>query len=76
MTITKSTDPIPPRKPAGRPKYPWGQLSPGDFYTIAAGNPKAKMACLSSAYAYAKRHAWKLVRRDQQDGSCRIYREA
>ena len=75
---------IPPRSYRGNKKYPWKEMEvyqadkegmPYIFTIPTTATAKEKAAILSSAYAYAKRTSRKFTRRDQPDGSCRIYRE-
>ena len=76
MTTTTGNGTIPPPSPGGRAKYPWASMGVSDYFTLPATATKPeKSAALSSAYNYAKRAGKKFCRRDQPDGTTRIYRE-
>lgn len=70
MTYTIERNiPLPDWQP--RAKYPFAEMRPGD--SILFRDPEDHPKVLNAAYGFARRHNWKMVTRQTEDG-LRIWR--
>jgi hypothetical protein len=70
----------PPMERKTNTKYPFSLLEPDTYFKIPASDPGAQLnksrapKVSSTAYAYGRRHSFKIVVRQQDDGGVNIYR--